>query len=124
MTSRSRPAFAPSGFGRWNSRQWKSDRLASRLTNLKFHDKRLSGLWVAVFVTSRTLGVGMRAGFFSNFFARNVFGMRIIASLFAAGILWAAGSTPAALAQQPANAAEAPAPVALLIGNSIYPDAG
>jgi WD40 repeat protein len=65
----------------------------------------------------------MRAEFFSNVFGRKAFGKRIIASLFAAAALWAC-SAPAAFAQQPANAAEAPAPVALLIGNSTYPDAG
>lgn len=66
----------------------------------------------------------MRAGFFSNVFARNFFRKAIGAGLLAAGVLWTACSAPAAFAQQAANAAEGAGPVALLIGNSAYPDAG
>jgi uncharacterized caspase-like protein len=66
----------------------------------------------------------MPAEFFLNVFGRRFFDATGIARLIAAGALLATCFAPASLAQQPANAAEAAPPVALLIGISSYPDAG
>src|SRR4051812_6907429 len=63
----------------------------------------------------------MGALFFSIFFRRQFFDATGISRLIAAGVFLAACAVPSAFAQQPASAAEAPPPVALLIGNSSYP---
>ena len=66
----------------------------------------------------------MRSELFFGIFKLKAFHARIIARLIAAATVFAACSAPDAFAQQPTSAGEAPTPVALLIGNSIYPGAG
>src|SRR6185369_14258469 len=65
----------------------------------------------------------MGAVFLLNFFGRRFFDARNTGRLIATGVFLTACAAQAAFAQQPANAAEAAPPVALLVGNSNYPGA-